>query len=913
MMRTTANSKSADPEHEASASRKLRQGVSHSSGVVACSHCGLRVPPGLVESGRQEQFCCGGCRAAFGVIHGCGLDRYYALRDMAEGNSNSGRVPGGGAAKSSSAFAQFDDPAFAKLYCRPCGDEQSVDSASDAKVLTVDLLLEGVTCSACLWLLERLPTIAPGVVSARLDYRRAVLTVTWEPRRVALSHIAAMLATLGYTPHPARGVRSRDVRAREDREMLVRVGVAGALAGNVMIIYLALYAGAFDAMEPGHVWLFRVVSTALSVLCLVWPGRILISSAIAALRARTIHLDIPISLGLVLGTVWGVVNTVRGTGELYFDSISVLIFFLLIGRYIQHKQQRWAGDSVELLFCLTPSSATLVDGDLERTVSVESLSPGQTVLVRSGETIPVDGVITRGESTIDRSLLTGESVPVSASVGDAAHAGTINTAAPLQIRVDATGESTRIGRLMRLVEEGSRTRSSIVRLADRAAIWFLVIILALAVVTIAVWWPISPSKAIEHAVALLVVTCPCGLGLATPLVMTLAMGRAARAGMLIKHAEAIEKLAGARARAGRAGPRIALDKTGTLTLGKPSVSEILAADGWSRDEVVAIAKLMLQHSSHHIARAIVDAPLDRSGPDLRGVQSSVVRVGEVLGRGVEGEIDGHAVLVGSEAFLRERLGGGAAMDAWLEDSSVRIAQASDSLRVFIARDGQLLGAIMLRDAIRPDAAEAIDHLRHMGITPLILSGDAPAVVHAVASTLQIDAADVHASLGPEQKLATVQSLASRGPVIMVGDGVNDAPALAGATVGIAVRGGAEASLAAADVYLRAEGVRPLVELIEGSRRAMRAIRWTFATSIAYNIIAAALCVVGLINPLLAAIIMPASSFTVLAIAVLYPTFRRRAVMATSCDGDAAARDGEMSSGSIEHGVLGVALSGGGRS
>jgi Cu2+-exporting ATPase len=600
----------------------------------------------------------------------------------------------------------------------------------------------------------------------------------------------------------------------------------------------------------------------------------------------------------------------------------VLIFFLLVGRYIQHKQQRWASDSVELLFCLTPSSATLVDGDQERTVSVESLSAGQTVLVRSGETIPVDGVITRGASTIDRSLLTGESVPVSAGIGDAAHAGTINTAAPLQIRVDATGESTRIGRLMRLVEEGSRTRSSIVRLADRAAIWFLVIILALAALTIAVWWPISPSKAIEHAVALLVVTCPCGLGLATPLVMTLAMGRAARAGMLIKHAEAIEKLAGARAKAGSATPRIALDKTGTLTLGKPSVSEVIAASGWRSGDVLAMAQTMLQHSSHHIARAIVDGGRGGSTSEVRGTAERSIRVREVLGRGVEGEIDGQAVLVGSEAFLRERLGvgggswgvgGGAAVDAWLEQSAARVAQASDSLRVFVARDGQVIGAILLRDAIRPDAAEAIGRLRDLGITPMVLSGDAPAVVHAVASTLQIDPAGVHASLSPEQKLATVQSLASRGPVIMVGDGVNDAPALAGATVGVAVRGGAEASLAAADVYLRAEGVTPLVELIEGSRRAMRAIRWTFATSIAYNIIAAALCVVGLINPLLAAIIMPASSFTVLAIAVLHPTFRRRTAAAALGGGDVTGHDRQTPARTFEPAVERVALSAGGRS
>lgn len=814
---------------------------------TVCAHCGLCVPAWMVTPGGSEQFCCAGCRAAYELIRGCGLDRYYALRDELAPGSKS-------IAGSNRQFAEFDDPAFMKLHCRVCDAP-----AAGACVRTVDLLLEGVHCGACMWLLEKLPQLVPGVTSARLHAGRNVLTVTWDDAAVRLSRICATLAKLGYTPHAARASRDGRAASEQDRAMLARVGVAGALAGNVMLIFLALYAGAFDSMDPGHVRLFRIISTALSVLCLLWPGRVLIDGAIAAIRTRTPHLDVPISLGLVLGTAWGVYNTVRGTGELYYDSISVLIFFLLIGRYIQQKQQRWASSSVELLFSLTPQGATVITEQGEQEVSVESLLPGQTVLVRSGQSVPVDGVVVKGSSTLDRSLLTGESQPVSIEPGQEVFAGTVNVAAPLHVLVSSTGEQTRVGRLMRMVEEGSRRKGRMLLLADRAATWFLVAIVGLAVATLVIWWRVSPSVAIENAVALLVVTCPCGLGLATPMVMTIAMGRAARAGMLIKDAQTVERLADA----ARSRGVIALDKTGTLTDGRATVVSI---EG--EMHTLRLAACLVASSNHRVARAIVDAA-KRAELTTQPLDLTRVRAREISGRGVIGTVGATNVIVGSEAFVRSRLGASEA-----DGLAKGPGQGPQALsRVAIAVDGKIRTVLSLADQVRGDAREAIASLRSAGLEPIVLSGDEQAVVQSIGRSLGIADEALHAGLSPEEKLAEIESIKARRAVIMVGDGVNDAPALAAASVGIAVRGGAEASLEAADVYLRSEGVRPVVELIAGSRRVMRAIWLTIFTSVAYNVVAATLCMAGLVNPLLAAIIMPASSFTVLAVALLHPSFR----------------------------------------
>jgi Cu2+-exporting ATPase len=298
-----------------------------------CSHCGLHVPAGLVNADREQQFCCHGCEAAYSVIHGCGLDAYYRMRRENE----TAAQPAKGTGKR---YSEFDDAVFRRLYTRDLAEG----------LFATELLLEGIHCAACVWLLEKLPSIITGVVEARLDIRRSLVRIVWRDSEASLSRIARALDALGYPPHPARNTSARDIRRLDDRRMLVRLGVAGACAGNVMLLGLALYAGLFDAMEPQYRQLFRWASMAISLVSLAWPGSVFFRGAWTAIRTRTANLDLPIAMGLGAGAIWGVMNTIRGTGEIYFDSLSVLVLALLAGRLIQHRQQRWAADSLELLF-----------------------------------------------------------------------------------------------------------------------------------------------------------------------------------------------------------------------------------------------------------------------------------------------------------------------------------------------------------------------------------------------------------------------------------------------------------------------------------------------------------------------------------------------------------------------------------
>lgn len=827
------------------------------SGAIGCSHCGLPVPQGLIEADEPCQFCCNGCRTAYEVIHSCGLDRYYELRNRLE--SETDRAP---VRSSSARYAEFDDPAFRSLYCQSVQTPIPPEDGSNPgrSIWSTELFLEGVHCSACVWLVEKLPRVCAGVVESRLDLRRGMVRIVWDDSVVPLSRIARALDSLGYAPHPARDAGDREWRRADDRKQLIRLGVAGACAGNVMLLGLALYAGLFDTMEPAYATLFRVSSMLVSVVSLVWPGAVFFRSAWAALRTRTMHLDVPIALALAAGGIWGVVNTVRGEGEIYFDTLSVLVFLLLVGRFIQHRQQRRSTDAVEMLFSLTPTSAHLVENDdaatghpgTTRDVSIQSIILGQIVEVRAGESVPVDGTIVAGLSTVDQSLLTGESRPVPVETGDAVCAGTVNLSSTVRVRVEATGTKTRVGKLVSLVQESLERKAPIVRLADRIAGWFLAGMLGLAALTLALWlWidPANPSLALDHAIALLVVTCPCALGLATPLALTVAIGRAARRGILIKGGEALQ---------GLAHPGLMLlDKTGTLTEGRMSVVR------WHGDDALKPMIGAIEHHSNHPIAVAIAATFPRENAE-------VARVEQRIGGGITGTANGRTLAIGSPAYIAAAIGG-------LDDEAAHrcAALGEEGLTpVLVAEPGRVVASIGLGDALRIDTGDSLLRLRGMGWRVGILSGDHPAAVTAAARQLQIPPEDTRGGISPEGKLEAVRAAAdAQGPVIMVGDGVNDAAALAAATVGIAVHGGAEASLAAADVYLGRPGLSAITELVTGAKRTMRTIKICLAASLVYNVAAATLCVAGLISPLIAAVIMPASSLTVLTLCMKSGAFR----------------------------------------
>lgn len=799
---------------------------------VACAHCGLPVPGAFRADPQTPAFCCAGCQTAYDIIHTCGLDRYYLLlQNAANPVKTKGR-----------SFAEFDDPEFLKA---------SVATTPEG-LSSIELVLSGVHCAACVWLVERLPRLAPGVLSARLDLRRSRVRLAWNPGAVALSTIARTLDSIGYTPAPIRDAASQTRHLRDDRAQLIRLGVAGACAGNVMLYAICLYAGVLEGIEAGHALLFRVLSLIVTTISVAWPGRVFFRSALAAIRARTPHIDIPIALALSVGWVWSVYSTITRSADVYFDSLAMLVFALLVGRYIQSRQQRRAHDAVAALFALTPTWARVVEGGDSREVATESLALGTIIEIHPGEAVPADATITTGASLLDRSLLTGESTPVEATAGSTILAGTTNLTSTIRATVIASGPATRLGAITRLMEDAATRRAPIVQLADRISAVFVVATIVLSIIAAGVWAHAGASKAISQAVAMLVVTCPCALGLATPLSLSMAMGKAARSGILIKGGDALQRLAHPRT--------IILDKTGTLTQGRMS---IVAHVGDTH--ALALAAALERHSNHPIARAL--AAYEHASPH------DPTEVHAEPGRGIEGHVAGSRVVVGRPDYVSTRGTGADVFDTQISDWT-----NAGHTPILVAIDGRTRAAVALGDSVRDEALETTKTLRRTGATLIIASGDHPGVVARVAGVLGIEQAIGH--LEPEDKVRLVEAQREHGTVVMIGDGVNDAAALAAADVGIAIRTGGdasgvhgvEASLAAADVSLATPGIAQIVDVVTAARRTMRVIKRNLFVSLGYNVLAASAVLLGVVTPLFAAILMPVSSLSVLALATMSRTF-----------------------------------------
>jgi P-type Cu2+ transporter len=804
-----------------------------SSSDHKCVHCGLPVPAFRLDDPEEARFCCQGCQTAWQLIHEGGLDAWYSMRETPGEEALSGPVK----AFADSEWELFDDETL---------QARIVERRGAISITT--LAIGGMHCAACIWLLEKLPRLVQGVRRTSVNWGRQTIRIEWETGRVRLSRITSMLATLGY-PAALVGSGSRnEARNRENRQHAARIGMAGASAGNNMLIAAALYLGMFEHMSHDIEWLLRGASCLLGVFSLVVPGRVFIANAVAALRTRTPHMDLPIALGLVAGTVSGVVNTIRGSGEIWFDSLSVLIFVLLIGRWIRFRQQNQAADAIEMLYRLTPQRARKLSGDQCQIVPAESLLPDDRVEVLPGELIPADGRIESGSSHLDEQILTGEATPVVRATNDSVLAGTRNIDSRLVVVATGTGLSTRIAQISRLVQEASEGRPPIVEWANRIGNYFVVLIIVLAAATFAAWMSIRPEIAVDRAVALLVVACPCALAMATPLAISVALGRLARSGILVKSGDVIQHLS-------QPGT-IWLDKTGTLTEGRMKVIRWEGSDHWKR-----YVSAMEKGLSHPVAQALA---MMSQEPGSSRESLPVVEGLHATSDGVSATVEGRKVLAGNARFIESH---SIAIPASLARIALELAEQQLS-PCWIGIDGEIVALAGIGDSIRLEATAILNQLRAQGWRCGILSGDHPAIVASVARRLGGEFVAVRAEVSPEEKLLVVGS-DSRGcgPVVMVGDGVNDSAALARATVGIAVRGGAEASLAAAPVYFSRPGLEPLVQLIQCSRSACRTIRVNLFVSVMYNIAGAVLAAAGIINPLIAAILMPASSLTVTALSL----------------------------------------------
>lgn len=800
---------------------------------LPCLHCGL---PTFSHQDESRVFCCNGCMGAYSLIHELGLEDFYSLR--------SARLPNGfeAGAINRSRSAILEDLNAAGV---------EVHSMTDG-LCSVRLAVDGLHCAACTWLIERMQPTIPGLQSAQVRMSDQTIELIYDPKRTQPVNVAKKLAKLGYSLSPWT-VDSQDEQGflQQQREHWMGIALAVFFAANAMWIGVALYAGESTGISAGHEYFLRWVGTVLAVFAAILPGRIFFQTAWQAIRTRTPHVDIPVALSLLMGVVGSVIGAARGVGHIYFDSLASLILLLRMGRYIQFRAQyRTSLSLARLLRWNTLTATRLESDDSKKVVPASRLQLGDRIEVRPGETIPADGIVTDGDSCVDTSLLNGEFAPASIFVGDLAVGGTVNILAPLTLAVTAAGSSSRVGRLMELVRNASTHRTPAIAAADRVSQWFVIVVLLLAVVTWSAWCFVSSAGiATQHTMALLTIACPCALALAAPLVLTVALGRAANRQIWIRDGNCLERLA-------RPGT-LWLDKTGTLTFGRMSVID------WHGDDEAIPYVAALEQSIHHpIAKAICEFAIPEQGQ-----LPLATKIDHRRGKGAKGLVEGVPVVVGNEAWLKEQ--GSTFSAEWLELQSTVLSQ--NHPLVWVAINGTVRGMFEMGDPLRDDAVETLRFLSAKGWELGILSGDRQEIVDSVAASLRSHGIALNLALGqqsPEDKLERIRrSKAESGrPCVMVGDGVNDAAALAMADVGIAIRGGSEQALYAAPIFIGNGRLASVAELITASTRVVRGIRRCFVASLIYNAVTMTLAIMGLIHPLMAAVLMPISGLTVLAMA-----------------------------------------------
>ncbi|MGE0154887.1 MAG: heavy metal translocating P-type ATPase [Reyranellaceae bacterium] len=760
-----------------------------------CLHCGAATPSGV------ERYCCAGCAAAHAMIEDLGLDLYYRRRTL----DPALRAP------RPEEQARPDYGAFV----RPAGEG----------TCRLDLAVDGLHCAACVWLIESVLARQPDVTAARVNMTTRRLALGWRGPAQRGAELAELVARLGYRVVPFDPAVLKSARSQADRELLRAMAVAGFAAANVMLLSVAVWAGHAQGMGPATRELMHWVSALVALPAILYAGRPFFRSALAALRARRTNMDVPIGIGVLLASGMSLVETVTGGPHAYFDSAITLLFFLLIGRYLDERARGRARGAVEHLVTLQSSSVNVLQPDGSLTATAPSqVPPGARIAVAAGERIGVDGVVREGRSDVDTALVTGETVPVALGPGDAAFGGTLNISAPLVLEVTATGEATLLAQIVRLMEAAERGRNRYVALADRVSRRYAPVVHCTAALTFAYWTLVAGmawQPALLIAVSVLIITCPCALALAVPVAQVVASTRLMRRGTLIKSPTALERL--------EAVDTVVFDKTGTLTIGRP---ELVAEP--ARDKAVLQAAAALATVSRHpLAQALVRA----AGP-----VSAAAGVEEIPGQGLRS----NETRLGSRAFAGRADG----------------PQHSD-LELWFRQPGREPVCFRFRDRLREDAAETVARLRQGGYGVMLLSGDREPTVARVAREAGID--DWQAAAQPQDKLQVLAALAAAGRrCLMVGDGLNDGPALAAASVSASPSAAVDLAKNAADVVFQGDRLAPVAEMLGVARRANAIMKQNLAIALLYNLGAVPLAVLGLVTPLVAAVAMSSSSLIVIA-------------------------------------------------
>ena len=793
----------------------------------SCFHCALPVPPGshyvVRIDGKEQPMCCPGCQAVAQAIVDNHLTDFYKYRTEASPTA-ANLVP--------------EQLQQLSLYDKPELQDSFVDQDDrHAEIKQASLILEGIVCAACVWLNERHVNALPGVKEFRVNYTSHRATLKWDDNQIQLSDILKAIAAIGYIAHPFDSGRQEQIHKKERAHALKRLAVAGLGAMQVMMLAVALYAGEYHGMEANMERFFRWISLLIATPVVVYSARPFFISALRDLKRMQLGMDVPVALaigGAFTASLWA---TMHNTGEVYFDSVTMFTFFLLAGRFLEMGARQRAGQAAEELVKLLPPMATRIIKGEEETVAVTELQPGDEVRIRPGESIPADGVIIDGRSSVDESLLTGESLPLGRGVGDTVTGGTVNVGSPLRIRVEKIGDDTVLAAIQRLLDRAQSEKPAIATMADKVAGWFVAALLLIALAVGYAWWQVKPDDALWVVISVLVVTCPCALSLATPAAMTAATGSLTRLGVLTTRGHALETLARA--------THIILDKTGTVTTGQLGLERVVITGDQDQQLCQEIASALEQDSEHPIGRMLATLP---TALKAEGVLATA-------GMGIEGSINGQRYRLGQEQFIRLR------DDGHHGYPEIETGPAASGSQIWLASEQQVLCVFEFSDTLRNEAKEAITQLQALGLQVELLSGDGDAAVASVAQVLDIEIWSARQT--PEGKLKHINELQQQGAVVaMVGDGVNDAPVLAGAQVSLAMGGGTQLAQATSDMVLLSQHLLHLPEAVKRSRQTLTIIRQNLAWAVGYNLIALPLAALGFVAPWMAAIGMSASSLIV---------------------------------------------------
>jgi len=793
-----------------------------------CFHCGLPVPKNcayqVVINQKEEPMCCIGCQTVAQAIVDNNLTDFYNHRTQ---NSQK----------------PVDlIPAELQVYDNDALQQSFVQSSEGSTIREASLILEGIVCAACVWVNEKHVKKLEGVGDFRVNYSTHRASLKWDNEKIKLSEVLQAITDIGYNAHPFDPGRLETLQKEEKSAALRRIALAGVGMMQVMMPAIAIYIGETSDMSESMRNFLRWISLIVTTPVVFYSSKIFFTSAWRDLKRGVFGMDVPVSIAVgsaYLASVWA---TLTNSGEVYFDSVVMFTFFLLLGRFLEMGARHKAGQVADALVRLLPDTAIRLDTsssgkEIQSVIPASELALSDRILIKPGEVIPADGTVLDGVSSVNESLLTGENMPCQKKQNDTLIGGTVNIESPLTMIVDKLGDSTILSSIIRLLDRAQSEKPALARFADKSAGWFVLLLLVISLAVFVYWWFKEPAQAFWVALSVLVITCPCALSLATPAALTAATGNLTEQGVLTTRGHALETLAKV--------THVIFDKTGTLTHGEPRLTKVQVLGDFSEEECIDLAAGLESASEHPLAKAIIQ----KSQNPVEMVQHQAES-----GRGIEGNFNNRKYRIGTKSFVSE-------ITSKKLPENVEKGDAQVNSTVYLGMWGAWLAIFQLQDELREESNSTVESLKKQGVHVSLLSGDSSEAVSKVAKNLGID--DAQSQLLPADKLTYVQSLQAQGKIVaMIGDGVNDAPVLAAADVSIAMGKGSQLAQASADMVLLSENLQLVPSSIKLSKRMLSIVRQNFSWATIYNVIAIPIAAMGWIAPWMAAIGMSLSSIIV---------------------------------------------------